>query len=162
MSIPRVIDAPRSSAHADTGHRPPPLARVLWIWGPAIALMVAIFGASSIPDLQTSPAGLSDKTVHALVYGLLGALVLRAVTRAEWAGVTLVAALAATLISGLYGVTDELHQGFVPGRTTEALDMVADVVGASGAAGVIWAWSIIRASRWEQKVHPPRSPHPPL
>ena len=156
------MDAPRSSAHADTGHRPAPLARALWIWGPAIALMVAIFGVSSIPDLQVSPAGLSDKTVHAVVYGLLGALVLRAVTRAEWAGVTLVAALAAALISGLYGVTDELHQGFVPGRETEALDMVADAVGASGAVGVIWAWGIIRVSWREQKVHPPRSPYPPL
>ena len=87
---------------------------------------------------------------------------LRATTRAEWAGVTLVAALAAALISGLYGVTDELHQGFVPGRATEALDMVADAVGASGAAGVIWAWGIIRASWREQKAHPPRSPYPPL
>jgi VanZ family protein len=124
--------------------------------------MVAIFGASSIPDLQASPAGLSDKTVHALVYGLLGALVLRAVARAEWAGVTLVAVLTAALISGLYGVTDELHQSFVPGRSIEALDMVADAAGASGAAGVIWAWSIIRASWREQKAHLPRLPHPPL
>jgi VanZ family protein len=124
--------------------------------------MVAIFGASSIPDLQASPAGLSDKTVHALVYGLLGALVLRAVARAEWAGVTLVAVLTAALISGLYGVTDELHQSFVPGRSIEALDMVADAAGASGAAGVIWAWSIIRASWREKKARPPRSPHPPL
>ncbi len=155
-------DAPRSSAHAHTGHRPAPLARALWIWGPAIALMVAIFGASSVSDLQAQPAGLSDKTVHALVYGLLGALVLRAVARAEWAGVTIVAALAAGLISGLYGVTDELHQGFVPGRSTEALDMVADAAGASGAAGAIWAWSIIRTSWRDQKAHPPRSPHPPL
>ena len=124
--------------------------------------MVAIFGVSSIPDLQTTPAGLSDKTVHALVYGLLGALVLRAVARAEWAGVTFVVALAAALISGLYGVTDELHQGVVPGRSTEALDMVADAAGASGAAGAIWAWSIIRASWREKKTHPPRSPYPPL
>ncbi len=124
--------------------------------------MVAIFGASSMSDLQTTPAGLSDKTVHGLVYGLLGALVLRAVAGAGWAGVTLVAVLAATVISGLYGVTDELHQGFVPGRSTEALDMVADAVGASGAAGVIWAWSIIRTSWREKKAHPPRSPHPPL
>ena len=124
--------------------------------------MVAIFGVSSIPDLQASPAGLSDKTVHAVVYGLLGALVLRAVARAQWAGVTLVAALAAALISGLYGLTDELHQGFVPGRSTEGLDMVADAVGASGAAGVIWAWGIIRASWQEQKAHPRRSPYPPL
>ena len=101
--------------------------------------------------------------MHALVYSLLGALVTRAVAGAQWAGVTLATAVAASLISALYGVSDELHQRFVPGRSPEALDVIVDALGATGlAAGVVWTWSIIRASWVEKRAHPPHSPYPPL
>ena len=157
-----MVDEPRASAHVRTGDRPTSLARLLWVWGPAVALMIAIFGLSSIPDLEAPPGGLSDKAVHVLVYSLLGALVTRAVAGAQWAGVTLVTALVASLISALYGVSDELHQRFVPERSPEALDAIVDALGATGAAGVVWTWSIIRASWVEKRAHPPHSPYPPL
>ena len=96
--------------------------------------------------------------MHALVYALLGALVLRAVAGAQWAGVTLVTALAAVLISALYGVSDELHQRLVPGRSAEALDAIVDGLSATGGAGIVWTWSIIRAAWAEQRAQPPHSP----
>jgi VanZ family protein len=34
------------------------------------------------------------------------------------------------LLSSLYGVTDELHQAFVPGRVASIGDLVADSIGA--------------------------------
>lgn len=157
-----MVDEPLASAHVRTGDRPTSLARLLWVWGPAVALMIVIFGLSSIPNLEAPPGGLSDKAVHALVYSLLGALVTRAVAGAQWAGVTLATAVAASLISALYGVSDELHQRFVPGRSPEALDVIVDALGATGAAGVVWTWSIIRASWVEKRAHPPHSPYPPL
>lgn len=65
-----------------------------------------------------------DKLAHAGLYAVLGALF-------YLAGLS---PLAAVMITGLYGVTDELHQAFVPGRQPELLDLLADIVGA--AAGV--------------------------
>jgi VanZ family protein len=53
------------------------------------------------------------------------------------------AALVAIAISSLYGVTDEYHQVFVPGRTFDVLDMAADAFGSVVGAGAMWAWSII-------------------
>jgi VanZ family protein len=43
-------------------------------------------------------------------------------------------AVGATAIAALYGVTDEFHQYFVPPRQVEALDVVADTIGAAIAA----------------------------
>lgn len=72
------------------------------------------------------PAG-ADKVGHAAAYTVLGALLTLATGRV-WVAV---------LVSALFGVSDEIHQYFVPGRTAEVLDVVADAAGALvGALGV--------------------------
>jgi len=48
--------------------------------------------------------------------------------------ILLAVALLAVLASTVYGVTDEVHQRFVPGRTADLLDLAADAVGATIAA----------------------------
>jgi VanZ family protein len=53
--------------------------------------------------------------------------------------------VAAILIAAAYGVSDEVHQSFVPMRSVEAMDVVADTVGAAVAAFALYAWDIIRA-----------------
>lgn len=78
----------------------------------------------------------SDKWAHFFVYGLLGTLVFRAVDgrrSAVWL------ALAAT---SLFGATDELHQYFVPGRSSDVVDWLTDTAGAALAIGLYahWAW----------------------
>ena len=42
-----------------------------------------------------------------------------------------------------YGMTDEFHQMFVPGRTSSIDDLFADTIGAFIGAGLCWAWGII-------------------
>jgi VanZ family protein len=64
-----------------------------------------------------------------------------------------VAALAAA-ITIVYGVTDEFHQSFVPGRSADAYDLAADAAGALAGTGACWAWGIIRRSR--PRRAPPR------
>jgi VanZ family protein len=93
--------------------------------------MAAIFTLSGIPNLKELPGGISDFTGHFVGYGLLGALMLRALAGARWAGVTAGGAARAWIISAAYGVSDELHQYFVPGRSTSAIDWVADALGAA-------------------------------
>ena len=114
------------------------------MWGPVIAYMAALFYVQSLSNLPSPPGNLTDKHEHFFFYGILAALALRALANGEWRGITLRTVLGATLISSLYGVSDEFHQRFVPGRTYEVLDMAADAIGSAAAVGLLWAWSIIR------------------
>jgi VanZ family protein len=61
------------------------------------------------------------------------------------ARVTLGAAILTTALAALYGASDEVHQSFVPLRQAEALDVVADTIGAGIAAFGLYAWGIIHA-----------------
>lgn len=102
--------------------------------------MAMIFAFSSISQPPALPQG-ADKGAHALLYAGLGALLVRA-----WAGglrraVMMSAVIAAILISALYGISDEVHQWFVPPRSVEAMDVVADTVGATAAAVGLYLWS---------------------
>ena len=112
----------------------------LQVWGPAWAMMALIFGVSSLSRLPTPAAAVEDGIWHALAYGVLGGLLLRGVAGARWLGVTIRAALVATLLASLYGATDELHQWFVPGRAAELSDLGADAIGATMATCLIWGW----------------------
>ena len=122
------------------------MTRRVRVWGPAWVTMVLIFVLSSISGLGPIPGGVDDGVAHALQYAVLAALLLRGFAGARWRGVKVRAAALAVLLATLYGVTDEAHQWFVPGRTAEVTDLVADALGAAVAAGVICGWSIVRRS----------------
>ena len=82
--------------------------------------MALIFFLSSLPG---SAAGIPppwDKLAHALEYALLAFLLGRGLGR--WDG--------AVALAVLYGLSDELHQRYVPGREASAGDLLADAVGA--------------------------------
>lgn len=114
--------------------------------------MAALFSASSLSTLPSPPAGLTDKHEHFFFYGILAALALRALARGQWRGVGPITVAGAILISSIYGVTDEFHQRFVPGRDYEVLDMLADALRSAAAAGLLWAWAIIRRPRITRHV----------
>ncbi|MEE2612835.1 MAG: VanZ family protein [Acidobacteriota bacterium] len=122
------------------------MTRRVRVWGPAWVTMVLIFVLSSISGLGPIPGGVDDGVAHALQYAVLAALLLRGLAGARWRGVGVRVAALAVLLATLYGVTDEAHQWFVPGRTAEVTDLVADALGAAVAAGVICGWSIVRRS----------------
>ncbi|MEE2610047.1 MAG: VanZ family protein [Acidobacteriota bacterium] len=117
-----------------------------WGWGPVWAHMTAIFISSSLPG-SAVPSALPDKPVHFAVYGLLGALVLRALARGRWFGVGGRTALASIVLTITYGVSDEWHQSFVPGRSPDSMDLLVNGVGATVVVGAAWVWSIIKTSR---------------
>lgn len=115
------------------------------LWGPAVAQMLLIFLASSIPGDQV-PGTISDKLAHLLVYAVLGACFVLPLSGGRAAGVTPGRAAAAVLLAVLYGVSDEVHQSFTPGRTPDAMDVLADAAGAAiGAAAVlVAAFAVVR------------------
>jgi VanZ family protein len=108
---------------------------------------VLIFILSSISNVPTLPGHMSDKTAHTLLYAGLGFLVARALAKGLGRPVPGWIVLVVAAFSGLYGLSDETHQLFVPHRSFELMDMVADVAGGTLGAGVLWAWSIIAGSR---------------
>jgi VanZ family protein len=110
---------------------------------PVIAYMAMLFGFSSLSTLPPPPGDFSFYDVHIAAYAGLGALAARATGRGLRA-VSWRAVLGAILIASLYGVSDEYHQLFVPGRSFDVLDMVADAIGSVVGASAVGAWSIIR------------------
>lgn len=113
--------------------------------------MGLIFFASASPDPGAPPGGLSDKGAHVVAYAALGGTLVRALARGRSASMTPARIAAAAVLATLYGLTDELHQLFVPGRTPDPRDVAADAVGGiAGAVAVAVAartWSSIRRSK---------------
>ena len=105
--------------------------------------MAGIFVASSIQNPPAPPSIVTDKELHGAMYLVLGATLVRALARAKWRRVTLVVVAAAVAIATAYGATDEFHQRFVPGRTPDVADLIADAIGAAIAAVGAWAWGIL-------------------
>ena len=100
------------------------------LWGPPLALMAAIFLASSLPTVPRLPGDPANYVPHFGAYAVLAALVLRAVVRASWVAVNASAAVRSWIVAAGYGATDEIHQRFVPGRYPAVDDWVADALGA--------------------------------
>ena len=91
--------------------------------------MAFIFFLSSQSSLPIPPsvAGL-DKLLHGLAYGVLAYLVSHA--SASFQIISFRRVLLVTALVAAYGVTDEVHQSFVPGRDASLWDIVADGAGA--------------------------------
>ncbi|MEL7367886.1 MAG: VanZ family protein [Myxococcota bacterium] len=97
-------------------------------YGPLILYAALIYVVSDQPTVPATPGG--DKTAHVIAYAGLGVLWARAwpPEMNRW-----LRFIATWLGTGLYGVSDEWHQSFVPGRHASLDDIIADVVG--GAIG---------------------------
>ena len=104
--------------------------------------MAVIFAASAMSYLPSAARAFDDGLWHGVGYGLLAALLLRALAAARWEAVTGRTALLAAALATSYGVTDELHQWFVPGRTAEWSDLAADAAGAAVVCGALWLWRL--------------------
>ena len=96
------------------------------------AYCAGIFWLSSRPDPVPTDYDFSgfDKLAHMALYGGLAALVSVGMRRsgnpvAPWLQVLVPIAFAL-----FYGVTDEIHQTFIPQRNFDPLDLVANTAGA--------------------------------
>ncbi len=113
------------------------LRDLAWYWLPPVAWMGLIFYLSAQPDLPGPPepwlAELFSNIAHFGVYAALAYWWWRALSRGkklDRASLGL-----AFVVSVLYGISDEYHQSFVPGRDPSPLDVLVD---AAGAATALW------------------------
>jgi VanZ family protein len=104
-------------------------------WLPAIAYMGLIWALSSmeVPDLPVR-FPLRDKLVHAIEYAGLALFVAHAALRTWPDRARVRLAGVAILIACAWGILDEIHQAFVPGRSSDAADLLADAIGATAGA----------------------------
>lgn len=99
-----------------------------------------IFTLSAMSTVPTPPLGIEwgDKVVHGCAYALMMLLAFRAARLRPEHRLLLTQLGIAWLFTALYGVSDEYHQSFVPGRTSEFADWVADASGAALAGLFIY------------------------
>jgi VanZ family protein len=135
MSAP--IDAPASPESTPPSAGRPRGPRWLRAWAPAMAYMLLIWGLSSIPtQFDFSRVPFRDKGVHFVEYGALAMLLAHA-AGGTWRHMRLVGLFAlAAAVTTLWGIIDEIHQAFVPGRVSDVHDVMADALGALVGAGV--------------------------
>jgi VanZ family protein len=99
-----------------------------------VAWAALIFALSSVPDLGTGLGGWDvalRKIAHAAEFGILAALLVRALRRPGWA----------IALGVAYAISDEVHQSFVEGRQGTVLDVGIDSVG-------IVVGALLAARRW--------------
>lgn len=102
----------------------------LRFWFPLIAYSGIIFyvsSQSSVPTPQTIPH--FDKICHLAEYTIFGFLLARIINYVRPGLNSSTFVLLTAIGAGLYGVTDEIHQSFVPGRTASIWDVFADTIG---------------------------------
>jgi len=99
---------------------------------PMILVMGTIFILSSQPGDTLSLPDIPniDKVLHAGIYGLLALTTLFAVGKELISAHPRPVAFLVLLFCALYGLSDEFHQSFIPGRTPSVWDLFADTTGA--------------------------------
>jgi VanZ family protein len=111
-------------------------------------LLLALLWASVIYYLSSQP-GIDvpalfpgqDKLFHLMAFGLLGFLAMGVVKPVK-KGFKIWQALLVIALVSLYGLLDETHQYFVPGRSAEVYDVIADVAG--GLLGALTMYFLAR------------------
>jgi hypothetical protein len=131
------------------------MCHVGW-WIAAGLYMAGLFALSSIPDRKTDrgieayfPPPSVQNALHVPAYLGLSYLIWRGLRGPRRVRAALLAAVLATA----YGVTDEIHQMFVPGRTPSVTDGIANALGAFAVVG----WAALRRAP-EAPTPPGRSP----
>jgi hypothetical protein len=99
--------------------------------------MAALFWLSRRSSLARDlpiPKGPWGNLTHVVAWAALAALLARTFDgRARRAGLRETAGRAALAVAAVYGLVDEIHQYFTPGRTCSLVDAILDALGALGA-----------------------------
>ncbi len=105
---------------------------LLYYWAPVILWTIVIFLFSSFPTQKASQIHWQDfiikKSAHILEYFTLSLLTFRALRESGMDSKK--ALIYALFFSSLYGISDEYHQSFTPGREPKIRDVIIDLTGS--------------------------------
>ena len=113
---------------------------------PLALVMGTIFFLSHQPGNSLSLPKIpgADKLVHMIAYSVLAGAVFVAWSEQRKDRNPLALILFTFVFCFFYGISDEFHQSFIPGRTASVYDLLADCAGAAITC-TFWA-------RWRKKV----------
>jgi VanZ family protein len=129
----------------------PGARRLVTSWAPAALYMAVIWIVSSMeqPSFPIQVFPFRDKGVHATEYAVLAFLFAHACVRTWDDRPRVRVAFVAVMLTVLWGFLDEMHQAFVPGRSADVLDLLADSIGAVLGVSARFALGIFRRRRTE-------------
>jgi VanZ family protein len=92
--------------------------------------IIVFLSSQSYPSrhLPSFVFAFSDKLVHGIEYGILGILLFRAFQQTHPTIGSISLAIACAVA---FGISDEIHQWFVPHREADTWDVLADSLGAT-------------------------------
>ena len=102
--------------------------------------LIFLLSSSSHPPLPQSSQIFSDKFLHLIEYAVLGFLLAWTLVNTSlqvFPGFPWVIGLS---VAVLFGASDEWHQSFVPGRSADVYDWIADGVGSALGVLVMYVW----------------------
>jgi len=107
------------------------LKRFALYWLPLILYCLFIYIQSDHPSPEQIPIfPYVDKVLHATAYGIMGILFYRAYQTLRLKDNIKMLMFLSVVSASLYGISDEIHQSFVPFRQAEVADVIADTIGA--------------------------------
>lgn len=96
-------------------------------WIPAMLIIAASWHISSKPTVPLPNFQHADKAVHCVCFAALSFWIAFACGTRKSAPIRLTLPI---FFTSLYGIVDEVHQHFTPGRTCSVFDWLFDTVGA--------------------------------
>lgn len=119
------------------------MQKFILYWVPVFIYCSLIYIQSSYPAPESVPQlPCIDKVLHLAVYAVLGALFCRALKTLPIKNNIKLVVILAIILSSLYGISDEIHQHFVPCRNADVMDVLADILGS--ILGVYLYQSIVK------------------
>jgi VanZ family protein len=110
-------------------------------WLPLIIFCLAIYIQSGQPSPERIPdVHFLDKILHFGAYGLLGVLFFRAYETLPLKNSKNLLILISIGSATLYGISDEIHQYFVPFRQADIMDAVANAIGSICGVYLYYRW----------------------
>ena len=109
--------------------------KFLIYWVPMLVWMAGMFFISSLTPIETDvltsrfPNLINEVSIHTGEFAVLSVLIFR-LLKAYGSMQTPTLWIVILLVSIVYGVIDELHQSFVPGRVPSWIDLGYDTLGA--------------------------------
>jgi len=105
--------------------------RFLSYWAPIILYCTIIFIQSSFVSLGNNlHIPQVDKFLHFIIFAILAVLFYRAYNTLSINNNIKLVVFLSIISASLYGLSDEIHQYFVPFRSAEVADFIADSIGA--------------------------------
>ena len=110
-------------------------------WLPLILYCLLIYIQSAHPSPEELPSfKFMDKMLHFVAYGVMGILFYRAYLTLRIRNQQQLLVFLSIVSASLYGVSDEIHQYFVPDRHAAFSDVIADILGAVCGVFLYHVW----------------------